>query len=175
MSEEPSRFLRICPRCQREDPPEGFYSNGYCKPCGAAYHRARREDPVVRERIKEQQRASYRRNPQKAKDYARERGRTLKQAALDAYGPACACCGEGQFEFMAIDHIEGNGRQHRMALGVSAGAGFYAWLKREGYPDGFRVLCHNCNMAAGFYGKCPHPNGVTGLAASGPRTLITDN
>lgn len=30
------------------------------------------------------------------------------------------------------------------------------WCRRNGYPKGFRVLCHNCNMAIGFYGYCPH-------------------
>lgn len=30
------------------------------------------------------------------------------------------------------------------------------WLRRNNYPNGFQVLCHNCNMAKGFYGKCPH-------------------
>jgi hypothetical protein len=24
----------------------------------------------------------------------------------------------------------------------------YLWLKREGFPAGFRVLCFNCNHAA---------------------------
>jgi len=26
----------------------------------------------------------------------------------------------------------------------------------QGYPTGFRVLCHNCNQAIGLYGYCPH-------------------
>ena len=30
------------------------------------------------------------------------------------------------------------------------------WLYVNDYPDGFQVLCHNCNMAKGIYGKCPH-------------------
>jgi hypothetical protein len=24
------------------------------------------------------------------------------------------------------------------------------------FPDGFQVLCHNCNLAKGYYGECPH-------------------
>lgn len=34
----------------------------------------------------------------------------------------------------------------------------YAWLHANKYPDGFQVLCHNCNMAKGFYSRCPHNN-----------------
>lgn len=66
----------------------------------------------------------------------------------------CNCCGIDTIEFMAIDHINGGGHQHRKSLGV--GGNFYSWLKRNNYPPGFQVLCHNCNLAKGFYGECPH-------------------
>ncbi len=36
------------------------------------------------------------------------------------------------------------------------GAHLYRWLRNQGWPQGFRILCHNCNMARGFYGRCPH-------------------
>ena len=26
------------------------------------------------------------------------------------------------------------------------------------YPKNLQILCHNCNMAKGFYGECPHYN-----------------
>jgi hypothetical protein len=29
-------------------------------------------------------------------------------------------------------------------------------LITNGFPSGFRTLCHNCNMAKGLYGTCPH-------------------
>ncbi len=32
----------------------------------------------------------------------------------------------------------------------------------EGYPTGFRVLCHNCNCALAYYGSCPHERGADG-------------
>ncbi len=157
---EPNRKFRKCPRCQREDPPEGFYGNGYCKPCGAEYYRKRRDNPETRARIQQQQRDAYQRNPEKAKAYARDYARKLKLAALEQYGTVCVCCGENQYEFLAIDHIRGEGRKHRESIGVSPGAGFYRWLQRENYPDGFRVLCHNCNVASFGFGRCPHPGGV---------------
>lgn len=82
--------------------------------------------------------------------------RGLKQDALNAYGGKCACCGEDRYEFMAIDHIHGNGNQHRKINKTGSGLQFYRWLKREKYPEGFRVLCHNCNQSFGLYGYCPH-------------------
>lgn len=69
--------------------------------------------------------------------------------------PACRCCGEAHVEFLSIDHIDGEGTRHRKAIG-KVGASFYAWLVKQGLPTGYRVLCHNCNMAMGFYGTCPH-------------------
>jgi hypothetical protein len=32
-------------------------------------------------------------------------------------------------------------------------------MRDQGYPPGFRVLCHNCNMAIGLFGVCPHERG----------------
>ena len=75
---------------------------------------------------------------------------------LAAYGHRCACCGEAEAEFLAVDHVNGRGNKHLKELNVT-GRGFYLWLKRQGFPrDGFRLLCHNCNSARAHYGYCPH-------------------
>jgi hypothetical protein len=52
---------------------------------------------------------------------------------------------------LAIDHIKGGGSKHRKEV-----RHLYSWLRREGFPSGFRILCHNCNLARGVYGYCPH-------------------
>lgn len=87
----------------------------------------------------------------------------LRLATLTAYGGKCACCGESRNEFLAIDHVNGGGNEHRRSLSTNprggAGQTTYRWLRRAGYPPGFQVLCHNCNMARGFYGHCPHTLG----------------
>jgi hypothetical protein len=67
--------------------------------------------------------------------------------------PHCACCGEATDEFLCLDHINGNGAAHRRAVGTK---NMYRWANQHGFPDGFQVLCHNCNCAKGFYGICPH-------------------
>lgn len=66
----------------------------------------------------------------------------------------CACCNETEVCFLSIDHINGGGCAHRKAIG--GGGSTYAWLKKNKFPSGFQVLCHNCNLAKGFYGRCPH-------------------
>lgn len=79
--------------------------------------------------------------------------RRRRDAVLKVYGGYCQCCGETQYEFLAIDHIEGGGMNHRRAL---RSQNIYPWLIKNNYPEGFQVLCHNCNLAKGFYGACPH-------------------
>ena len=32
----------------------------------------------------------------------------------------------------------------------------YRWLIKHKFPPGIQVLCHNCNLAKGYYGACPH-------------------
>lgn len=82
-----------------------------------------------------------------------KRHRQRRQEVLAAYGGKCTCCGESTPEFLVIDHINNDGAAHRKEIGAR---NIYIWLRREGYPEGFQVLCHNCNIAKEFYGACPH-------------------
>jgi hypothetical protein len=83
----------------------------------------------------------------------------LRLEVLSHYGGVCGCCGEAEIRFLSIDHINGGGRAHREAMPGIRGASFYRWLRGQGFPTGYRVLCHNCNCAIGFYGECPHQSG----------------
>lgn len=80
----------------------------------------------------------------------------LRQAAFDAYGTTCACCGEPDLRFLAIDHVDGDGASHRKLINASGSTSTYRWLAKNGYPPGFQPLCHNCNYAKHVYGTCPH-------------------
>lgn len=102
--------------------------------------------------------AYYKKNSTRLKDKQRDYYKKLRLLALQAYSaemPFCACCGEKEIKFLALDHIEGGGTKHRLALNLR-GSRMTIWLMQQGYPSGYQVLCHNCNMAKGFYGKCPH-------------------
>ena len=70
----------------------------------------------------------------------------------------CACCGETIIDFLTIDHINGGGRKHcREVTGGFSSSKFYQWLEKQGFPDGFQVLCWNCNCGrAKNGGICPH-------------------
>ena len=97
-------------------------------------------------------------NSPERKLYRIEYNRRLRLAALVFYGgevPRCGCCGESEVKFLGIDHIEGGGNEHRKEM-TQGGLHIYLWLRRNGYPEGFQVLCHNCNLSKGYYGECPH-------------------
>lgn len=89
----------------------------------------------------------------------RQNRELIKVNTLTAYStnpPRCACCGETYLAFLTIDHIYGGGSAHTRQLGVHGGE-FYSWLKRQGYPPGFQVLCFNCNSGRHMNGGvCPH-------------------
>jgi hypothetical protein len=91
-----------------------------------------------------------------ANHYTVEQRKKIRHEVLIAYGGKCACCEETAKEFLAIDHINGDGYRQRKEKGIY-GSTMYAWLKRNKFPkDNYRLLCHNCNQAKGIYGYCPH-------------------
>lgn len=99
---------------------------------------------------------------ERAKNRASERSarhrRKQREEALAHYGGRCACCDESRYEFLALDHMNGERRfggnaPPPRAVGRSNLA---AWARKHEYPASLRVLCHNCNAARGYYGYCPH-------------------
>ena len=87
-----------------------------------------------------------------------KRNRYMRLLVLKHYGgdpPKCWCCGVDFAEFLSLDHINGGGRQHRQSIKIR----WWEWIIKNGYPEGFRVACHNCNQAVGLYGYCPHQKG----------------
>jgi hypothetical protein len=85
---------------------------------------------------------------------SREARVVLRLEVLTHYSkgkPHCACCKIFVLEFLGIDHIKGGGNRHKRIV-----RHIYLWLRKNGFPKGFRVLCHNCNQSLGAYGYCPH-------------------
>lgn len=92
---------------------------------------------------------------------ARLRGR-LRSEAFEAYGGyRCACCGETEPVFLSIDHIHNDGAEQRRRGDYGRnGTSFYHWLRKNGYPAGYQVLCLNCNIGKHRNGGvCPHKSG----------------
>lgn len=83
----------------------------------------------------------------------------LKAEVFNAYGNQCACCGEAEVTFLALDHVNGDGAEHRRSLAAGyAGRTYQVYLdvKRQGFPPTYQLLCNNCNIAKHRLGECPH-------------------
>ena len=114
----------------------------------------------------------YKSKPENKKR-ARELDRDLRYLVLQTYSkrlsdskiPCCNCCHlNSNLAFLAVDHIAGKKQmdsEHELKkLGYSSKFQSWAllrWLKRKNFPEGFQILCHNCNHAKGHStdNKCP--------------------
>ena len=88
-----------------------------------------------------------------AKKSHRERERAarkrIKQNVISHYSNKtmlCGKCGFSDVRALTIDHVNGGGRKHRKELNLKAGHQFYTWLVNQNYPEGFQVLCMNCQF-----------------------------
>lgn len=170
----------VCTNCHVEKPITDFVRNrtrrrGHnerCKQCSAAIAKNRRNADL--ESAKAKARSYYAKKSQDP-DWMKERrgktnaSRTARRHKIIAhYGGQCSCCGETTLEFLHVDHINGGGNAHRSEVGQGKhdGQAVLAWVIRNNFPEGFRVLCANCNMSLGAYGYCPHSKRTTSMPAS---------
>jgi hypothetical protein len=155
-----------CTKCKKLRPISDFHKCSwtkdgvrcYCKKCqneiNRNYYWKNRENELNRSR-------DYRK---KHKTVIKKRGKIwrkkIRLETFTHYGgnpPKCACCGETNVLFLTIDHINNNGNRERQKVKRFGGWGFYAWLKKNNFPEGYQILCFNCNMGrARNNGVCPH-------------------
>ncbi len=157
---------KVCTKCNAQKPLAAFYRRARsrdglsagCRDCikieNAKRYRDRYQgDGTRREQMRVAGRRWHHANKERRGPLIRDRERQLRDEVLAQYGGRCRCCGETKREFLSFDHVNGGGRKHRSEIGSGK---IHRWLRKEGYPDGFRILCHNCNQALGAYGYCPH-------------------
>jgi hypothetical protein len=145
--------MRACTKCGAVRTEDEFYScKNICRLCRKQYNKEYRAKN--REIHNARNREYISKNRQAFRDMVNRSHRKLREDVIKAYGGMCSCCGESRYAFLALDHIHGGGTQHRKII---KSRNLYTQLRRDGYPKGeYQVLCHNCNMAKGFYGSCPH-------------------
>ena len=119
---------RVCPRCK------SIYWNispniAHKPKQHAAYNQHRyelnRENEILRQKL---------------------RRHNIKIKVLTYYGNnnlACVICGENRLPCLTLDHINGEGFQHRQQINKGAGTTFYTWLEKQGFPKGYQTLCMN--------------------------------
>jgi len=73
--------------------------------------------------------------------------------AIKAYGGRCACCGFDHPWYLTLDHINGDGGEHR-TNGNGAGYAFYRDAIKDFNPSRLQVLCFACNLNKSNRGAC---------------------
>jgi len=98
-----------------------------------------------------------------------------KLTVINHYGGKCVHCGYDDIRALQIDHINGNGAEHRRQLSKKykakgksfAGYTTYRWLIQNNFPDGFQVLCANCNYIKHYeYYETNHQENIKKLKQS---------
>ena len=77
----------------------------------------------------------------------------LKLEVLSHYSNGtkrCVRCGESRPACLSIDHINGGGTKHRAEVVKASGNGFYRWLRKNNFPQGYQTLCMNCQFVKKF-------------------------
>lgn len=92
---------------------------------------------------------------EKTSRQSKERRTKLRKEIMDALGTCCSCCGESQYEFLTIDHINNDGAEERRVIGT--GIPMLKHIITQGIPkDRYQILCANCNTAKYYHKVCPH-------------------
>lgn len=104
-----------------------------------AYREAHREER------REDSKKRHWANREEQNEWAREYRRRNKLTVITHYSNGtCKCihCAYSDIRALQIDHIKGGGDAHRREIKQD----FYVWLIKNKFPDGFQVLCANCQQ-----------------------------
>jgi len=149
----------LCGGCGKEPLP----GQSACQKCKDARKACwDKASPERKKRKSRQTMESVKRNPVRHREQVQAYQKRLKAEVFEAYGGKCVCCGESGLCFLTIDHINGDGAAHRRSLSKHrksrslCSQTIYVWLKHNGFPKDFQILCYNCNCAKGTSEFCPH-------------------
>ncbi|RDJ35314.1 MAG: hypothetical protein DWQ19_10900 [Crenarchaeota archaeon] len=157
--------MKICSKCKLELPFDSFSKHSRskdglyycCKICKAKEdreYRARHRDKIKKKKhlyyeqnkdhIKCKTVRYQKHNPDKVKAYSKTARENLKIEIFNHYcncNIECKNCGQNQLHLLTVDHVNGGGSQHKRRI-----KNLYSWIKRNNFPEGFQVLCWNCQF-----------------------------
>lgn len=130
--------------------PDNFNKRRYCsKACKTKANNRERMRRFYREN-KEEIKRRHNENPLPDLLKGRRYNAKIKMLVLQHYSPTsppcCVKCGFEDFRVLQLDHLNGGGNKQRVKLGNLQGTRFYRWLIVNDFPNGFQVLCANCNV-----------------------------
>jgi hypothetical protein len=71
----------------------------------------------------------------------------LKYKIIMHYSPNMTCqwlgCNCTDLRTLSVDHINGDGANHRREMNLHGGIIFYRYLVKAGFPEGYQILCMN--------------------------------
>lgn len=145
----PDGFRVLCHNCNLKYGCRDFYRGPSKKPDSKL---SQTEGAIAqrRYRARHQDQANERRADSKDHYYR------IKAEVMAHYGGKCVCCGVDDLKVLSIDHIGGGGRAHVSELKAQGKSFGYYWLRAQGFPPGFQVLCMNCNQSKGANEICIH-------------------
>lgn len=160
---------KICPKCQKDLPIDAFYPKGkhldaHCRECRKSYSREyakKNRDKVIANKRRYYQDVAKQRQIENRDEFNRrrkERTRKYKEQFIEMYGGKCNCCGETIFDFLTIEHRNGQKGKPKYEKSREHGEHGYKKASQEYRPDLYEILCWNCNCAKGHLGYCPHQN-----------------
>ena len=101
-----------------------------------------------KEKINKRNKETYYKNQEKYclqhREYNKSLRKQQKEIVINHYTNGkncCDLCGITNLVVLTVDHINGNGNKHRSTL---KGQHIHAWLIKNNFPDGYRILCFNC-------------------------------
>ena len=153
--------IKACSKCGQRKSLSCFYKNSkskdgrssWCKDCANARSREYRRDNPAKTALWNKnsypsKRKYYQEHREQRLQKIRDYEANLKYDVLSHYckqSLRCARCGITDIDVLCIDHINGGGSKHRRSIGGLGGT-LYHWLKKNNYPEGYQVLCFNCNF-----------------------------
>jgi predicted nucleic acid-binding Zn ribbon protein len=131
----------LCPHCGKPSPPGKIYCDKFQQIIKNSPYRKSERYKLKRTGYKNKNLSQKRKNAER------------RQLIQDHYGNKCVCCGETIPEFLTIDHINRDGKEHRKSVGQLK---MYQWIIENNFPTDLQLLCMNCNWGSRLTGICPH-------------------
>ena len=153
--------MKKCGKCGENKAYGDFYANksgkrgvhSVCKACTKKKRKERYQLPGVKERINTHQRAYNKGNLElraKFKAYQRKRTADMRDRLFGFLGRSCLFCGDKHQRALTIDHINGDGKQHRSRVRGGICGIYRDILTDPNAREKYQTLCMKCNWLRTF-------------------------
>lgn len=132
------------------------YYRGRCKKCQYLYlkHFDLRWEKKNPEVVQARNIANYWKDPSRMRQRVRDYRQRIKIEVFSHYSGSPPRCADPfgmhdepftDVRCLTLDHVDGSGARHREEL-QNLNKGLYTWILEHNFPEGFQVLCYNCQF-----------------------------